>query len=242
MCRVEAVVDALILAGGLGTRMRDVLHNYPKCMASIAEKPFLDYLLLYLKTQHVTEVILCLGYGGAIIQDHYQRHPFPGVNLRYSHETESLGTGGALKHAEPLLRSSEILVLNGDSIFGIEVPALLHSHRSRKARATIALAEVDDRQRYGTVEMNQQGQITGFQEKAQAGRGLINGGIYVLRSEVLALIPPGGATSLEREIFPQIIGRGLFGTPFRAYFMDIGVPEAYRQLQADPSRLLAAVA
>jgi NDP-sugar pyrophosphorylase family protein len=211
-------------------------------MASIAEKPFLDYLLLYIKKHHVTEVILCLGHGGALVQDYYQRRPFPGLNLRYSHEAEPLGTGGALKRAEPLLRSSEFLVLNGDSIFGIDVLTLLQSHRSRRAHATIALAEVDDRQRYGTVEMNEQGQITGFQEKAQAGRGLINGGIYVLRSEVLALIPPGRAVSLEREIFPQIIGRGLFGTPFQAYFTDIGVPEAYRKLQAEPNRLLAAVA
>jgi NDP-sugar pyrophosphorylase family protein len=211
-------------------------------MACIAEKPFLDYLLLQLQKHQVTDVILCLGHGGAIIQGYYQRRAFPGMHLHYSHESEPLGTGGALKRAEPLLRSSEVLVLNGDSIFGIDVLALLHSHRSRKAHATIALAEVDDRQRYGTVEIDEQGQITGFQEKAQAGGGLINGGIYILRSEILALISPGRAVSLEREIFPQIIGRGLFGTPFRAYFADIGVPEAYRRLQADPSRLLAAVA
>jgi D-glycero-alpha-D-manno-heptose 1-phosphate guanylyltransferase len=236
------VMNALILAGGLGTRMRAVLHDYPKCMASVAEKPFLDYLLLQLKKHRVTDVILCLGYRGKFIQEYYRRRELPGLRLRYSHESEPLGTGGALKRAESLIQTSEFLALNGDSFFDIDVQALMRAHQSRKARATIALAEVEDRQRYGAVEIDAQGQIVGFLEKARSARGLINGGIYVLRSEILAFIPPGCAVSLEHEIFPQIIGRGFYGTPFQSYFADIGVPEAYLKLQTDPSRLLAAVA
>jgi D-glycero-alpha-D-manno-heptose 1-phosphate guanylyltransferase len=235
-------MDALILAGGLGTRMRAVLHDHPKCMASIAGIPFLDYLLLQLKKHQVTDVILCLGHRGELIREHCQRSAIPGLRLVYSHEPEPLGTGGALKRAEFLIHTSEFLVLNGDSFFDIDLRAFIRSHQSRKARATIALAEVEDRQRYGAVEMDEQGRITGFLEKARSARGLINGGIYLLRSEVLALIPPGRAVSLEREIFPQIVGRGFYGTPFQSYFADIGVPEAYRRLQADPRRLLAAVA
>jgi D-glycero-alpha-D-manno-heptose 1-phosphate guanylyltransferase len=235
-------MDALILAGGLGTRMRAVLHDSPKCVASIAGKPFLDFLLLQLKKHHVTDVILCVGYRGEIIQDYYRRGTFPGLHLHYSHEAEPLGTGGAVKRAESLIHTSDFLVLNGDSFFDIDMQALIRSHRSRKARATMALAEVDDRQRYGAVEIDGQGQITQFLEKAQAGRGMINGGIYILRSDILAVIPTGRAVSLEHEIFPQIIGRGLFGMSVQSYFADIGVPESYLRLQADPSRLLAAVA
>jgi D-glycero-alpha-D-manno-heptose 1-phosphate guanylyltransferase len=236
------MIDALVLAGGLGTRMRPILHDYPKCMASIAEKPFLDYLLLQLKKHHVTEVILCLSYRGELIREYYRRSEVPGLCLRYSHESEPLGTGGALKRAESLIRSPEFLVLNGDSFFDIDVQSLIRSHRSRKGQATIALAEVDDRQRYGAVEIDERGQITRFLEKARAARGVINGGIYVLGAEIFALIPPGRAVSLERDVFPQLIGRGLFGTLFQAYFADIGVPESYLRLQADPSGLLAAVA
>jgi NDP-sugar pyrophosphorylase family protein len=236
------VMDTLILAGGLGTRMRSVLHGRPKSMATIAARPFIEYLLLQLQKQGVTDVILCLGYQGELIGDYCRHNAPPGLRLRYSYEAMPLGTGGTLKLAEPLIQTAEFLVLNGDSFFDIDLQAFMRCHQRWNARASMALAEVEDRQRYGAVEINQQGEISGFLEKAQAGRGLINGGIYVLGAEVLALIPPGGAVSLEREIFPQLIGRGFYGVPFQSYFADIGVPEAYLTLQANPGRLLAAVA
>jgi NDP-sugar pyrophosphorylase family protein len=211
-------------------------------MAAIAEKPFLEYLLLQLKSYGVTNIILCIGYRGEFIEEYFGHGAILGLRLSYSCESEPLSTGGALKLAEPLIKTSDFLVLNGDSFFDIDLRALIRYHQSRKARATIALAEVENTARYGSVEINAQGEITCFLEKAQKGLGLINGGVYMLSGEVLALIPRGRAVSLEREVFPRLIGHGLYGLSFRGYFVDIGVPEDYLKLQAEPGRLLAVVA
>ncbi len=235
-------MDALILSGGLGLRLRSVLDDCPKPLAVVAGKPFLEYLLLWLKTQGVTSIILCTGYRGELIQEYFGCGNVLGLRLRYSCESEPLGTGGALKLAGPLIESEEFLVLNGDSFFDVDLRELISTHRRRRAQATIALAEVEDTHRYGSVEMNAQGEIVRFLEKGRGGDGFVNAGVYVFRAEILALIPQGCAVSLEHEIFPNLVGRGLYGLPARGYFVDIGVPDEYLRLQADPGGLLAAVA
>jgi len=235
-------MNAIILAGGLGKRLRPLLGNQPKVLARVLDKPFLEYLLLQLKRYSVNNVILAVGYCGEMIEACFGSGSDLGLHLCYSYEPEPLGTGGALKLAQNLIHSEYFLVMNGDSFFDINLKVLIRYHQKKKALATIGLAKVDDTQRYGAVELDHEGRIVRFLEKTKGGQaGLINGGIYVFQREVLELIPEGRPVSLEHEIFPKLIGKGFYGLPFQAYFVDIGVPEDYLRLQADPSRLLAAV-
>jgi D-glycero-alpha-D-manno-heptose 1-phosphate guanylyltransferase len=234
-------MQALILAGGAGTRLRSVLgDDLNKPMAPIADKPFLEYLIMRLQQQHVVDIVLCVGYKSDLIQSYFGQGDRWGVHLTYSHETEFLGTGGAVKWAESVVHGDAFLVLNGDSFFDVDLGELARFHRSVSATATLALAHVDNAQRYGTVQLDDEYRIVGFAEKDTGARaGLINGGIYVLTREVLDMIPHGHIYSLEREVFPALTARNLYGRPFPGFFIDIGVPADYARLQADPSPLLA---
>ena len=236
-------MEAVVLAGGLGLRLRSLLGNVPKALAPVAERPFLEYLILQLKKYEFTEIILCVGYKAEKIQEYFGKGDRLGVRIKYSCEWENLlGTGGALRLAQPLISGDVFLVLNGDSFFNINLKTLVAYHQEKKAIATMALAVVKDKKRFGTVDVNWKGEIVRFVEKGEAGAsGLVNGGIYVFRREVLNLIPEGRQVSLEHEVFPNLIGKGFYGVPFRAFFVDIGVPEDYLRLQADPSLLLMAV-
>ena len=234
--------SAVILCGGLGTRLRPLLKDRPKALALVGGRPFLEYLLLQLKRYEINNVILAVGHCGEMIEAYFGSGSDLGLHLYYSYESEPLGTGGALKLAQNLIHSEYFLVMNGDSFFDIDLKVLIRYHQKKKALATIGLAKVDDTQRYGAVELDHEGRIVRFLEKMKGGQpGLINGGIYVFQREVLELIPEGRPVSLEQEIFPKLIGRDFYGLPFQAYFIDIGVPEDYLRLKADPSRLLMAV-
>lgn len=235
-------MQALILAGGAGTRLRPVLEQLNKPMAPVAGRPFLEYLLLQLKKYEINEVTMCVGYKAHLIQSYVGTGDRWGMQVSYSYETDFLGTAGALKLAENFIHDEAFFVMNGDSLFDIDLNTLMHHHHSRKATATIALAHVDDIQRYGSVRVNESGQIVSFIEKRE-GRiaGLINSGIYVFSQEVLKLIPVGLPVSLEKDILPNLIGQGLYGMPVAGYFVDIGVPADYIRLQSTPTSLLAAV-
>jgi D-glycero-alpha-D-manno-heptose 1-phosphate guanylyltransferase len=235
-------MQALILAGGEGTRLRSVLgENLNKPMAPIAQKPFLEYLVMRLHKQGIDDIILCVGYKAALIESYFGRGDQWGVQLKYSHETELLGTGGAVKLAEDLLHGNEFMVLNGDSYFDIDLSDLAHFHHKVGADATLALAQVSNAQRFGAVRLNDEHRIIGFTEKDDEVRpGLINGGVYALARDVLRLIPTGQLCSLERDVFPLLTARKLYGRPYEGFFIDIGVPADYERLQADPSPLFAA--
>lgn len=232
-------MQALILAGGAGTRLRSVLGDaLNKPMAPIAGKPFLEYLIMRLQRQHIDDIILCVGYKSDLIQSYFGAGERWGVHLTYSHETEFLGTAGAMKLAAGLVSGDDLFVLNGDSFFNVDVHELLRFHHEACATATLALAHVDNAQRYGVVHLASTHRVVGFAEKAREARaGLINGGIYVLTREVLDMIPSGRACSLEREVFPALIEHDLYGRPFPGFFIDIGLPADYRRLQANPSPL-----
>jgi NDP-sugar pyrophosphorylase family protein len=235
-------MQALILAGGAGTRLRPVLSQLNKPMAPVAGKPFLEYLLLQLKKHEVEEVILCVGYKADLIQAYFATGARWDLQVSYSYETDFLGTAGALKLAEKFVHEEDFFVMNGDSLFDIELHTLMRYHREMKARATLALAHVEDTQRYGAISLNELGQIVSFVEKPQVNAAsLINGGVYVFAREVLDLIPEGEATSLEKDILPKLIGCGLYGLPSKGYFVDIGVPADYARLQSTPTHLLAAL-
>jgi len=229
---------AAVLVGGLGTRLGSLIAGRNKPMALVAGKPFLEYLLCQLKNNGFTQVTLCIGHRGDLVREHFGTGERWGLCLTYSVEQELRGTAGAVKLAEPLLVGERFLVLNGDSLFDVPLSELTAFHHQRGALATIALSRTDAAQRFGTVEIDSDGKILSFLEKDRGvSTGLINAGIYVFSRQVLDYIPAGRPVSLERETFPSLIGRGLYGLSLQGYFLDIGVPESYGQAQTDAGRL-----
>lgn len=232
-------MKTLILAGGLGKRLRAVVSDRPKAMALIKGKPFLEYQIRFLAGQGVKDVVLCLGYFYQQIMEYFGDGQRFGVRLTYSIEREPLGTGGAVKNAESQPKQT-FLVLNGDTYFEIDLRELLKAHREGGGLATLALVEVEDASRFGAVSLDSRGFVTSFAEKSSAGAGLINGGIYVFEPSVLDYIPPRTKVSLEEEVFPALAERRLLrGHVARGYHIDIGTPESYAQAQRElPRRLI----
>lgn len=218
---------AVVLAGGLGTRLRSVVSDRPKVLAETCGKPFLSHILDRLKVAGISEAVICTGYLGEQVEAAY-KGSYGGLRLSYSRESTPQGTAGALRSALPLLGSDPVLVMNGDSLFQADLGELFERHRRLGARATLALAHRPDTHRFGQVTIAEDGRVTVFEEKgSRHGPGWINAGIYVIGRELLASIPAAGAVSLERECFPAWIGRGLYGDPVEGRFLDIGTPESY---------------
>ncbi|MBI3945599.1 MAG: D-glycero-beta-D-manno-heptose 1,7-bisphosphate 7-phosphatase [Armatimonadetes bacterium] len=224
-------MTAVILCGGLGTRLRPVIGDLPKILAPIAGRPFLHSLLAYLRGQGITDVVLATGHGAAAVAACGGDGSARGLRLRYSEETEPLGTGGAIRLAAPQIGSDPFLVLNGDSLVGADLARTVAFHQERGARATLVLAEVPDKTRFGSVLLEPDGRVAGFVEKGASGPGRINAGIYVMNREVLQAIPAGRSVSVEREVFPALVGRGLYGLVAPGPFIDIGTPEAFAEAQ-----------
>lgn len=226
-------VTAFILAGGLGTRLRSVLPDTPKAMAPIAGSPFLNHLLDKLVLAGINRTILCTGHLAGQIEGAIGA-AYRGMEMAYSQEDRPMGTAGAIRLALPFLDTSRVLVLNGDSFCDFDAAAHLARHESAKAKATLVLARVDDCSRYGSVTLGADDSVSLFQEKgALKGGGWINAGVYLLEREVLEAIPAGKEVSLEREIFPGLVGNGLYAYRMDAGgFIDIGTPDSYAQAQA----------
>ena len=221
-------VTAAILAGGMGTRLRSAVADRPKVLAPVLGKPFLAYLLDSLADAGLRDVVLCTGYRAEMVQTQFGSQ-YRNLSLRYSPESSPLGTAGALRQALAQFTTPNILVLNGDSYCSADLRALLAAHRNRNARATLTLVEVPDVSRFGRVETDAQGQVVRFDEKgSHTGRGWINAGIYLLQRNGIESIPAQREVSLEREVFPAWIGRGLWGyASTDSRFLDIGTPESY---------------
>lgn len=221
-------VSVVILAGGLGTRLRAVVSDRPKVLAEVGGRPFITYILDHLAAAGVSDVVMCTGYRGEQIRDALGEAYGP-LRLRYSRETAPLGTGGALREALPLLRSDTSLVMNGDSFCDVELERVFDWHKRCGGPASIVLIEVADASRFGRVEVDEEGRLTRFTEKVPAaGPAWINAGLYLLERSLLAEIPAGRSVSLEREVFSGWIGRGIFGYQHRGRFLDVGTPEALR--------------
>ncbi|EAH5200876.1 D-glycero-D-manno-heptose 1-phosphate guanosyltransferase, partial [Campylobacter upsaliensis] len=172
-------MEAIILCGGLGTRLRAVVKDVPKPMASVGGKPFLEFIFEFLKKQGVKSVILAVSYKYEVIQEYF-KDSFLGIKIRYSIEKEPLGTGGAIKEALKLCEEEQIFVLNGDSIFEIDLKNL----RLNGAKICLALKKMFDFERYGAVSIDESGEIVEFKEKSFCKEGLINGGIYLLKRDI----------------------------------------------------------
>ena len=221
----------IVLAGGLGTRLRSAVADRPKVLAEVRGRPFLAYLLDQLAEAGLRDAVLCVGYRAERIQQTFG-NAYAGLRLAYCVETTLQGTGGAIRDALPLAASDPLIALNGDSYCQTDFPALWAWHRDRGAQATLLLRWMADPARYGRVELDEQGGVRAFAEKCDRARpGWINAGVYVLSRAVVNAIPAGGPVSIEREVFPRWIGRGLTGCPGDGKFLDIGTPESYAEAE-----------
>lgn len=228
-------MQALILVGGEGTRLRPLTSRLPKPVITLVDRPFLVYMLEWLRGHGVDDVILSCGFEPTKIDEALGDGSSLGLRLRYVVEPEPRGTAGALKYAEDLL-DDRFLMLNGDVLTDVDVTAQLRRHEASGAVGTLGLVAVDDPSAYGLVLLDGDGCVTGFLEKpgpeelVGLDTFLISAGIYVLERSVLDLIPPDRNVSIEREVWPRLVGAGLYGAPADgAYWMDIGTPERYLQ-------------
>jgi NDP-sugar pyrophosphorylase family protein len=227
-----ADIEAVVLAGGLGTRLRSAVPDRPKVLALVRGRPFLAHVLDRLEAAGVRRVVLGTGYGADRVREAIgDRHGRTAI--AYSHETSPLGTGGAVRLAAGAAASDPVLVLNGDSHCEADLAAFAAFHRTCGAAGSLMLTRVPDTGRYGRVDLDDVGRVTAFREKGDAaGPGWINAGIYLLSREMLDAVPEGRAVSLEREVFPLWAGRGrLFGLCGGGRFLDIGTPESYREAE-----------
>ena len=213
-------------------RLRPVVDDRPKVLAPIAGSTFLDHLLRFLKGQGVSDVVLSTGYLGEMVEAHAGTGERYGLSVRYAHEPQPLGTGGAIRYARDLLGiEGPVIAMNGDTFFSGSLEHLLHFHRSRpKAAGTLSLVKVPDARRYGSVSIDPEtGEVERFVEKnKRAATSWINAGRYMLTPELIDSIPPGRNVSLERDVFPAYVRRGLYGCTFPdAHFLDIGTPDDY---------------
>ena len=225
----QGVTEAIILAGGLGTRLRSVIADIPKCMASVGGKPFLYYVIKYLKEQGINKFIFSLGYKHDMIIS-WLKDQYPSLSIQHSIEEEPLGTGGAIRLACKLASEKTVYVLNGDTIFNVELKRLGEFHQNHEADCTLSLKPMIDFDRYGVVELNQDMSIASFTEKQQFDRGLINGGVYALNiSSFMEEVLPV-KFSFEKDYLEKFLDkRKIFGMAQDKYFIDIGVPEDYER-------------
>ena len=228
-------MQALVLAGGEGTRLRPLTYTTPKPVMPLAGRPFLSFMLDWLRAHGVEEVILSCGFMSEdvkrVLGDIYD-----GMRLRYVVEDEPLGTAGPVRLAlDEGVLEDRLLILNGDVLTDIDLTAELREHERAEARTTLALYPVEDTASYGVVLTDADGRVTEFIEKGEGDvpSNRINAGAYVIERDVAEAIPPGRAVSFEREIFPGLVGNGLHGYLAEGYWIDIGTPDRYLEATWD---------
>ncbi|WP_448207973.1 nucleotidyltransferase family protein [Azospirillum sp. sgz302134] len=221
-----AGIDVAVLAGGLGTRIRDVLGDTPKVLAPVAGRAFLGHLLDRLTGFGARRVVLCLGHLSDRVTAWLARGDVDGaLDVTCRIEPRPLGTAGALAHARDALRSDLVLVLNGDTFVDADLGAFVAAHRTSKAEASVLCVAVEDAARYGRVEVDSDGRIRRFVEKAP-GRGTVNAGVYLVSAAFLDRFVAAGATSLERDVLERAPAGTLYAHVVQARFIDIGTPES----------------
>jgi D-glycero-alpha-D-manno-heptose 1-phosphate guanylyltransferase len=225
------IKEAIILAGGLGTRLRSVVADVPKCMAPVAGKPFLYFVIEYLLSQGVNTFIISLGYKAEMIID-FLNVQYPTLNVQFSIENEPLGTGGAVKLACGLSTEKNVLILNGDTLFKINVEKLVEFHILSTADCTLSLKPMLNFERYGVVELNPDNSIASFKEKQHYTSGLINGGVYILNVAGFLQADLPQIFSFEKDYLEVYFDkRKMFGIIQDEYFIDIGIPEDFERAQ-----------
>jgi NDP-sugar pyrophosphorylase family protein len=223
-------MQAIVLAGGLGTRLRGVVADLPKPMAPVAGRPFLAWILDPLVAAGFNCVVLAVGYRHEAIRDHFGDH-YRGLALRYSVEDSPLGTGGALRLASRQIVEDPVFVLNGDTFLDIDYPALLAAHVKLGASMSMAVCQVPDLSRYGALKLVD-GRVAEFLEKGPGGPGLINAGTYLLSRSVLDAMPPDAPFSFEQDLLqPKLTMIRPVAWVTDGLFIDIGVPQDYARAQ-----------
>lgn len=220
--------DVYILCGGLGKRLKSVSKNKPKPMVKIGKKPFLDIIINCMVGFGFKRFILGLGYKAEVFKKYYKDFKLKDLKFEFCEERIPLGTGGAVKKAKKLIKSTPFLVLNGDSFCKFNPLDLLKFHKSKKAAVSILLRKVLSGADYGRVRLDNKGRIIDFSEKDSAASNcFINAGIYVFDKKVFNSMPPKEVFSLELDFFPKLAGKNCFGYTKSGFFIDIGTPERY---------------
>jgi D-glycero-alpha-D-manno-heptose 1-phosphate guanylyltransferase len=221
----------VVLAGGLGKRLKPKTGDAPKVLASVNGIPFLDILLKNLSTQGFKRVVLCTGYKAQEIEAHYQKTNL-GLDLVFSREETPLGTGGAFKLAKSKIQSPIFLGLNGDCFCSVSFRDLVSFHQEKKALGSLVLTKVEEKSDFGSVVINPKKEITSFQEKANlASSPFVSVGIYCFNKTIFDLMSNKDAFSIEHDFFPSLIGKGFYGFVTEKKFLDIGTPDRYDRAQ-----------
>lgn len=223
-------MKAVVLAGGFGTRLREKVPDIPKPMAPVAGRPFLEYILDRLVACGIAEIILSVGYRANTIIDHFSE-AYRGVVVNYAIETEPLGTGGAIAHALHEGSNAPVLVLNGDTFLNIDYEELIHWYKENPVQVAMVLRKVPDTSRYGSVMLSGE-RVVGFEEKGKHGPGLINAGVYIVKSRIFEEFGFSGKFSFESDFLQkQCVALSSRAFITDAYFIDIGIPEDYERAQ-----------
>jgi len=231
-------MQAIVLVGGEGTRLRPLTETVPKPALTLVDRPFLAYMIEWLAGHGVSEVVLACGFLPDVLREALAgEEERAGIAIRYVAEPEPLGTAGAIRFAADELGEAlgeRFLALNGDVLTDLDLSALLRTHDEAGARATLGLYPVEDAAAFGLVESGEGGEVLAFREKTGEHKpGAVNAGMYVLERSVLDLIEPEENVSIEREVFPRLIGEGLYALLLEGYWMDIGTPARYLQASWD---------
>lgn len=225
--------EAIILAGGLGTRLRSVVADLPKCMAPVAGKPFLHYVIAHLQKQGIEKFIFSVGYMNQPIETFLQQN-YPSLQYHLSIEEEPLGTGGAIQLACAKASTPNVIVVNGDTLFTVNLDRLLQFHSEKKADCTLCLKPMKNFERYGTVELNNDFSIASFREKQFLTEGLINGGVYAIHVEHFLNLELPNKFSFEKDYLEKFVQQDrMYGLIQDTYFIDIGIPEDYNKAQLE---------
>ena len=222
-------LEAIVLAGGLGTRLKSVVSNVPKPMAPIGNKPFLEYILKYLKKNGITRAILSVGYKSEIIEEYFGNN-FEGIDLVYSVEKEPLGTGGAIKKAMSKVKSNQVYIINGDTFFDVNLKSLILEDNSK---IILSLKHMKNFDRYGCVESDENNLVTAFTEKGYREYGNINGGIYLAFKNIFDNYELEEKFSFEEFMQTNFESLKISVKVFENYFIDIGIPEDYEKAQSE---------
>lgn len=231
--QANKLTQAIILAGGLGTRLKSVVADKPKVLSPVAGKPFLHYIIQYLQKQEITEYVFSLGYLADQVLD-FLKVNYPNLNYTYCIEDTPLGTGGGIKKAMQLTTNDNVLIVNADTYFDVSLQSMFSFHEKSLSNCTISLKKMTNFDRYGTVELNEENTILTFKEKAYQSEGLINGG-YVIISKSIFLaftqqLPE--IFSFEKDFLETNIQKlAIKGFVSEGYFIDIGIPEDFQKAQ-----------
>jgi D-glycero-alpha-D-manno-heptose 1-phosphate guanylyltransferase len=225
--------ECIILAGGLGIRLQSVVSDVPKCMAEVAGRPFLGYLLDYADRQGFNHVILSLGYKSEIVLNWLEGKSYP-FGISYVVEDNPLGTGGAIKLASGKVKGSIAFVFNGDTFFDVDTFGLLDFHKEKEADISLALKPMQDFDRYGSVDISAGGRIVRFNEKQYCEQGLINGGVYIINKDIFPALHLPRKFSFEKDVMEAHIDDiSFFGCVQDSYFIDIGIPSDFARANRD---------